>query len=141
MVRARYCLEQFEQQRLGHTAELSVNSADLVHVEHIIPQKIATAKAKKEFGDWPDYLGNGSESLHPNYVGPFGNLTLFAGKLNIAASNNPYEAKKIEYRKSALKLTNSIPVDFPEFRFTSVEERSKTLAELALILWPYPSPT
>jgi len=139
MDRARYCLEQFEQERLGQTAELSVNTADLVHVEHIIPQKIVTAKAKKEFGDWQEYLGAGSESLHTKYVGRIGNLTLFAGKLNIAASNNPYEAKKVEYRKSALRLTNGIPTDFPEFRFSSVEERSKAFAESALILWPYPN--
>ena len=41
-------------------SELIVGGTDSVHVEHIIPQKIKTQKAKKEFGDWTEYLGNKS---------------------------------------------------------------------------------
>jgi hypothetical protein len=136
--RARYCLEQFEYKRQGKYLELIVGGTDSVHVEHIIPQRIRTAAAKNEFGDWPGYLGAKSEALHPDYVSRIGNLTLFAGPLNIGASNNPYERKKTAYAQSAIKLTNSLPVEYPEFRFDQVESRSAALADLAVTLWPAP---
>src|SRR5690606_27763575 len=50
--RARYCLERLEMHAQGKHLELLVGGTDLVHVEHIIPQKIKTKKAKDEFGDW-----------------------------------------------------------------------------------------
>ena len=84
--RARYCLEQFEMKRQGNQVELYVAGSDLVHVEHIIPQKIKTKKAKEQFGDWPTYLGPNSDARHPKYVSRIGNLSLFSGVLNIGAS-------------------------------------------------------
>jgi hypothetical protein len=136
--RARYCMEQFELDRQGKHLELIVGGADIVHVEHIIPHKIKTKKAKDEFGDWPAYLGQGSETKHPHFVSRIGNLTLFAGALNIGASNNPYERKKAAYLNSAIKLTNSLPNELPDFRFEQVEKRSADFAELAVKLWPVP---
>jgi hypothetical protein len=136
--RARYCLEQIEYHKQGKFPELLVCGTDSVHVEHIIPQKIKTRNAKKEFGDWPEYLGPKSETAHRDYVSRIGNMTLFAGPLNIGASNNPYERKKQAYGKSAIKLTNSLPNEYPEFRFEQVAERSKRFAHLAVNLWPAP---
>ncbi len=66
--RARYCLERIEAAKHGAHDELQVLGADDVHVEHIIPQKIKTKKAKEEFGDWVTYLGAKAETLHPKYV-------------------------------------------------------------------------
>jgi hypothetical protein len=136
--RARYCLEQFELNRQGKHSELFVAGPNNVHVEHIIPLKIKTKKAKDEFGDWTSYLGSGSDAKHPHFVSRIGNLALFAGALNIGASNNPYERKKLAYTSSALKLTNKLPLDFPEFRFEEVEKRSAQFSELAIQLWPAP---
>lgn len=136
--RARYCLEQFELTRQGEHSELIVGGPDSVHVEHIIPLKIKTKKAKEEFGDWPSYLGVGSEAKHPRYIARIGNLTLFAGSLNIGVSNNPYERKKVAYLQSAIKLTNTLPAEFPEFRFDQVEKRAADFAKLAVKLWPVP---
>jgi len=136
--RARYCLEQIELHQQGKYPELFVGGPDVVHVEHIIPQKIKAKKAKEEFGDWPAYLGPKSELLHPKYVGRIGNMTLFAGPLNIGASNNPYERKKAAYSDSAIKMTQSLPNEFPEFRFEQVDERSREFAALAVKLWPMP---
>jgi len=134
--RARYCLEQFELRRQGQHLELLVAGADNVHVEHIIPQKIKTKKARDEFGEWPRYLGEKSEILHPNYVSRIGNLTLFAGPLNIGASNNPYERKKAAYSESAIQITKSLVTEYPDFRFTEVEKRSADMAKLAVSIWP-----
>ena len=136
--RARYCLEQFELSKQGKHSELLVAGPDAVHVEHIIPIRIKTRRAKDEFGDWPSYLGPGSETKHPHFVSRIGNLTLFAGSLNIGVSNNPYERKKAAYPNSAIKLTTALPYEFPEFRFDQVEQRSNDFAELAVKLWPIP---
>jgi len=48
--RARYCLERIEISKHGEHDELQVLGASDVHVEHIIPQKIKTKKAKDEYG-------------------------------------------------------------------------------------------
>lgn len=136
--RARYCLEQFEHSRQGAHIELLVGGPSDVHVEHIIPQKIKSKKAKTREGDWLSYLGPTAESQHPQHVTRIGNLTLFSGTLNIVASNNPYDRKKEGYLRSALKITNSLPADYPEFRFAEVAARSTRLAEEAVALWPIP---
>lgn len=93
---------------------------------------------KKVFGDWAEYLGTKSEALHPDNVSRIGNLTLFAGPLNIGASNNPYERKKTAYKDSAIKLTNSLVEEYPEFKFEQVDDRSAKLSDLAVKLWPAP---
>lgn len=136
--RARYCLEQFELSSNGEYEEKYLNGPDKVHVEHIIPMKIKTAKAKQDFGDWPKYLGDNWEVLHPEHVSKIGNLTLLAGPLNIEASNNPYDSKKRTYQKSSIELTKGLHSRFPSFRFTEVQRRSSDLADLAVKLWPIP---
>ena len=136
MDRARYCLEQFELAHQGEFTELVPVGSDGVHVEHIIPQKIKTKRSKKQFGDWVTYLGKDALNHHPRYVSRIGNLTLFAGELNIGASNNPYQRKKPAYLKSAFKLTQTLPAKHRDFRFLQVEKRSKELADLALKIWP-----
>jgi hypothetical protein len=135
--RARYCLERIEIHLHGEHIELGVMGPDQVHVEHIIPQKIRSRQAKQQWGDWTAYLGPKAESLHPRYIGRIGNLTLFAGELNIGASNNPFHRKRAAYKKSSLKLTQEL-ADMTSFRFETVDKRSKTLAKLALELWPIP---
>ena len=136
MDRARYCLEQFELALQGGHTELLPAGPDAVHVEHIIPQKIKTKRSKKQFGDWITYLGDDAAHHHPRFVARVGNLTLFAGELNISASNNPYDCKEAAYRKSAFKMTQNLPDKYQEFRFEQVEERSRELADLALKIWP-----
>ena len=135
--RARYCLEQFELDRHGKHEELNVLGPELVHVEHIIPQKIKTKQAKVEFGNWVEYLGAHSVDRHDDYVGRIGNLTLFSGELNIVASNNPFARKRPSYKKSSLLLTKEIGA-MSNFRFDQVEKRSKAFAALAVELWPIP---
>lgn len=135
--RARYCLEQIEMSKHGEHKELQVLGTDNVHVEHIIPQKIKTKKAKDEFGDWVEYLGDKAELRHQKYVSRIGNLTICAGSLNIGASNNPFEKKKQAYKESAVKLTQEL-LRKSHFRFKEVEIRSKELAEIAVKIWPMP---
>lgn len=134
---ARYCLERIEAARHGAHEELQVLGAADVHVEHIIPQKIKTKKAKEEFGDWVTYLGDKAESQHPKYVARIGNLTLFAGALNISASNNPFGMKKQAYKDSGILLTKEL-ASMQHFKFKNVDQRSSVLAAQAVELWPIP---
>jgi len=136
--RARYCLEQLELREHGDHNEVQVAGADSVHVEHIIPQKIKTKKAKDQFGDWPSYLGPASESRHAKFVWRIGNLTLFSGALNIGASNNPYEKKKKSYKVSGIRITSNLPERYEEFRFEQVDARSEAIAVVAVVMWPMP---
>ena len=138
MDRARYCLEQIEIHLQGQHVELLPAGSDSVHIEHIIPQKIEGRQAVKEFGDWPAYLGANAKAKHHKYLFKIGNLTLFAGPLNISASNNPYARKKEAYKKSAFKITKSQPTKFKDFRFAQVDKRSAEFAKLAVKIWPIP---
>jgi hypothetical protein len=135
--RARYCLEQIEISKHGVHDELQVLGAEDVHVEHIIPQKIKTKKARDEYGDWVVYLGERAEAQHQKYVSRIGNLTLFSGTLNIGASNNPFVNKKQAYKESGIKLTQDL-LKLSQFKFKHVEKRSKELADIAVRLWPMP---
>ena len=135
--RARYCLEQIELSKHGDYAELQVLGAEDVHVEHIMPQKIKTKRSKEELGDWVEYLGDKAESHHPKYVSRIGNLTLFAGALNIGASNNPFLKKRHAYKESGIKLTQEL-VSKSQFKFKDIDQRAKNLAEIAVGLWPMP---
>ena len=106
--RAKYALETIEYHLANATGEYVLNSGNDVHLEHIIPQTIDTKKAKREFGDWMTYLGSDVMDKHPLFVNRIGNFTLLGQKFNIKASNNPYHAKLVEYRKSQIELTASL---------------------------------
>lgn len=133
--RARYCLEQIELRSLGNYDELQILGGEAVHVEHIIPQKIKSKRAKEEFGDWVTYLGEQADLKHVKYVSRIGNLTVFAGTLNIGASNNPFSRKKMAYKQSSIQLTAKL-AEMTSFKFKQVEERSMALAKVAVALWP-----
>lgn len=135
--RARYILREIEYFNGGNTGELSVNSPQEVHIEHIIPKNITSNKSKDHFGNWSDYLGPNAESIHKIKVHRIGNLTLLAGKLNIAASNNPFKNKCTCYDSSTIRITNSL-VNYNDFRFTELDSRGEELAEIALQIWKMP---
>jgi len=133
--RAKYVMEQFEYNLHETQGEFTINSGAEVHLEHIIPKKITTKKSKREFGDWEVYLGEGAKLVHGEYVNRIGNFTLLGQKLNIVASNNPFEDKLAQYKKSSLKITKEIADEYDEFKFDQVVSRSKALAKKAINIW------
>lgn len=135
--RARYCLERIEAFKHGKHDELQVLGAADVHVEHIMPQKIKSKKVKDELGDWVTYLGSNAEGQHPKFVARIGNLTLFAGALNVGASNNPFARKKTAYKESSIILTNEL-TRRSNFKFRDIEKRYNELSDVAVELWPRP---
>ena len=133
--RAKYILEIFEYDEINDEGEYTLNSGNDLHLEHIIPQTIDTKKSKKEFGDWILYLGDDALEKHKMYINRIGNFTLLGQKLNIAASNNPFDDKLNEYKKSNILLTKNIYNNYIKFKFSEVEKRSNDFADKAPFLW------
>lgn len=132
--RARYALEMFEYLAIEHKNEYYLADPDELELEHIIPKAADKAGTKRDFGDWPGYLGEGWKTKHTKMLHRIGNMTLLADELNVVASNNPFLAKRKEYAKSNIRLTKEL-VALSQFKFKQVEDRSKAFAELAVTLW------
>ncbi|RQO53295.1 DUF262 domain-containing protein [Variovorax sp. KBW07] len=132
--RARYALEMFEYQAIAHKNEYYLASPDDLELEHIIPKAAEKLSTKATLGDWPSYLGEGWKVKHTKMLHRIGNMTLLADELNVVASNNPFLAKRKEYLKSNIRLTQDV-AKLTQFKFKAVEDRSKSFAKLALKIW------
>lgn len=132
--RARYALEQIEYHLHHGHGEMAVADPSVVEVEHIIPKAANKPATKKEFGDWPTYLGADWTRGYEKSLHRIGNLTLLSGSLNVAASNNPFLAKKEEYKKSSIKITNQLG-KLNQFRLNAVQKRSEEFSKLAVKIW------
>jgi uncharacterized protein with ParB-like and HNH nuclease domain len=78
-------------------AESELSRTEAISFSDFLERLVQSAKCygEIEFAKTNDtYLGSNSESQHPKFVDRIGNLTLFAGALNIGASNNPFVRKK-----------------------------------------------
>lgn len=132
--RARYALEMFEYRAIGHKNEYYLADPDELELEHIIPKAADKASTKKEFGDWPSYLGDGWKAKHAKMLHRIGNMTLLADELNVVASNNPFLSKRKEYASSNIRLTNDLST-LNQFKFKQVDDRSKEFAKWAVQIW------
>lgn len=144
--RAKYMLEYLEYRRTGDTGEKLIAGGEDVHLEHIMPQTINTKKSKQEYGDWEQYIGPENVHRHGEYLAKLGNLTLLGAPLNIRASNNPFKAKKTggiaedeksketDYSHSTIELTRDL-LEYDEFKFEQIEQRTKDLAAKAVSIW------
>ena len=98
-------------------------------VEHIMPQHLTT--------DWRDALGEEYESIHSTWLHRLANLTLSA--YNSKYSNRSFQEKRDMtdgFRESGFRL--SLPlVQLDQWTLPEIENRSKTLVQHALTLWPY----
>ena len=130
--RAKYMLEYLSYGNLT-PEEVVLKGPKYVELEHIMPQTIDTKKAKEEFGDWVLYLGEDA-TLHREYLTKLGNLTMLSKKLNIKASNNPFEAKKVEYEKSKIAMTFEL-TKVEHWGLKQIDERTEKLAKQATELW------
>lgn len=130
--RAKYMLEYLGYGTLSPT-EMVIKSHRAVELEHIMPQTIDTKKAKEELGDWVSYLGEDA-ALHGEYLTKLGNLTMLGKKLNIVASNNPFEAKKVEYEKSEIAMTRELAAN-ASWGLKQIDVRTEKLTKQAVALW------
>ena len=133
--RAKYILEQIEYLLINDQGEYELRGGSDLQLEHIIPVVIDSKKSLREYGDWLTYLGEGAKDKHEGFVDRIGNYTLLGEKLNIKASNNPFLAKKKEYRKSNIRLTKNLVARYKAFRYMQIKHRSQELAKIAIKIW------
>lgn len=117
---ARYLLRELEH-AIRMTGELSVDLPDRVHVEHIYPKK------PREGMRWED---------HVLAVNRLGNLSLLSRRLNLEATNAPFEEKLEIYKNSDIALTRQL-LNFSNWNLTHINERQVELAELASSIWKF----
>jgi hypothetical protein len=110
------------------TGETRVEGADRVHVEHILPRN-PDARTLKESGLTPAE----AEEL----IGRIGNLTLLSGKKNREISNKPFSQKKSSFQSSEIGLNRWV-TEQSSWGRAEIENRSKELARLALLAYPWP---
>lgn len=120
----RYTLRKIEHS-LSPGLEKEIKSSELVHIEHVMPQKLSDG--------WKTSLGADVER-HGEYLNRWGNLTLFFYGLNIPASNKSFEEKKPYFADSEVELTKRL-CDHDDWGPQQIEERQRWLATVAEELW------
>src|SRR6266567_1094809 len=95
-------------------------------IEHIMPQTLT------EY--WQNHLGEEWETTRELLLHTLGNLTLTA--YNSELSNDTWESKKELLCKSHLEL-NEYFKDKRTWQREDIEQRSSSLADIALRIWPY----
>lgn len=125
-----YTLRKIEK-ALTLSRETELKTSALVHIEHVMPQKLSSA--------WKQDLGADTER-HTEYVNKWGNLTLFFAGLNIPASNKSFVEKKRYYAESQVVLTTNL-VGVPTWGPAQIDERQRWLADVAERLWRVQSST
>lgn len=123
----RYTLQRVEE-HIDPSVEKKIKANTLVHIEHVMPQKLSNS--------WREALG-GDLEFHDEYLNRYGNLTLLYWSLNIPASNNGFEDKKKHYEKSQVEITKML-LDEPTWGLNQITARQKWLAEVADAVWAVP---
>lgn len=117
-----------------------------LEIEHILPQT-PTAELLES------WTQNNPEKGYHLYTAKLGNLTLLEKPINVVASNDFYEAKKLVYRESGNYLTRSLAglsqvgqntsitrineklLPFDAWNAKAIEDRQDMLARLAHEVW------
>ena len=120
--RARYILRELEHAK-RKTQEVAVEIPSRVHVEHIYPK---TPLQGREFPN------------HEDVVYRLGNLTLLGKGINVAIKNSSFEEKRLKYKDSDILMTREL-LKWDTWTASSIEERQRQLAELAVDIWKFPS--
>lgn len=105
----------------------SVND-ETITVEHIMPQTLNNK--------WKVYLSKETMEHYEDSLHKLGNLTLTS--YNGEMSNKTFEEKKAIYKDSNFYWTRRLE-DVDNWQFASINDRSQSLAEEALKIWPLPT--
>lgn len=128
----KYILDTIERKhfmKMGKGKEIA--NRHEVHIEHIAPK--ASFSAKK-YNSWEDYL-RVSEEEFDEIKNNIGNLTLFERKLNIEASDKPFEQKKEKYEEKTDFIMTEKICDFEDWGINQINKRTEELADIALKIW------
>lgn len=112
-------------------SESLVDNGELT-VEHLIPQKW------EENWQIPEATPEAIE-LRNAAVKEIGNLTLITGKLNSSASNGPWEEKREALSEHSTLMLNKklLESSWDAWTEADIRNRSRTLADIFLSVWPY----
>jgi len=154
--RIQYLLRNIENHLKGDSATLL---DDELTLEHVLPysyrahwKNVDFKEIDKNDGAGPqlrklNYKHDG-QTLHDAYVDKIGNHTLLAPSDNTSISNSGFETKKSEcFENASLKITKNDDGDndiknislcsYNEWNSTSIEKRSKALANIAFKIWGF----
>lgn len=115
----RYILRKVHKY-LDSANELNVDNTE-VHIEHIMPE---------DNSKWMV-----DEDTHEAYLWRLGNLCLLSGLFNQAISNDIFDVKCLEYKKSKIEPNQDI-AEYQQWNKESIEDRQEKFAEYALSIWP-----
>lgn len=150
LYRTRYLLAKLTQfvdmAYKGVTTPGSLDDYMVLEMEHILPNT-PEPELRQSF------TSSNTESDYDEYKNRLGNFTLLEKPINIVASNNYFEAKKVEYKKCKHYLTSSIAEltvvgknssinrinkklrAFDKWNAESIDHRQVMLIELAKEVW------
>jgi len=122
---ARYYLRVLDKEfDISRDPSLIVTSnEEVVNLEHILPQHPS--------GAW-SYINADDVK---NYCNRIGNLALLQTKINAVVGNDGFKEKLPSYKTSPFSLTSALD-KYQSWDITSIEERQRELAELAVKAWP-----
>jgi uncharacterized protein with ParB-like and HNH nuclease domain len=127
--RTLFLLERIEADQFRGSSHSQVPSGE---IEHIIPRKAYSAK---KYNSWQDYLKCGKAEFNEN-KDKLGNLTILEQRLNLEASDRPFEQKKAKYRGSDYLMSNGIS-EYDEWSIEIVQQRTEELAEMVSDTWNF----
>jgi uncharacterized protein with ParB-like and HNH nuclease domain len=122
LIKTRLILETLESAH-GHKEQPGF---DNLTVEHMMPQTLTDW--------WQNHLGEDWQADHELFLHTLGNLTLTA--YNSELSNDSFLKKRQHLNNSHLEL-NTYFQSVTEWNRAAIEARSKVLADLCLMVWPY----
>lgn len=100
-------------------------------VEHIAPRG---SFGTKKYSAWADALDVSEEQFDLD-VDRIGNLTLLESRLNIKASNDPWDQKTPHYHDSQYEMAQQVASNHSHWSVDAIDERSEALAEVAAEIW------
>lgn len=127
--RTMFVLERIEASSFSRQGRNKVPTGE---IEHIIPRKAFTAK---KYNSWQDYLDCGQGEFN-EIKDKLGNLTILEKRLNLEASDRPFEQKKSKYTGSDYKMAQNI-AECEDWSLNAVEERTKEIAEEVVEIWNF----
>lgn len=96
-----------------------------VHIEHILPQKPQGENLN---------LYNQDPDKYKDFLNRLGNLTILQDKKNIRAKNKDFSEKKVFYKESRLKITNSLQ-DYLKWDYETIACRQDRLFDYVKEIW------
>lgn len=136
-------LLQALEQALQHeySEDITINSP--LSVEHVLPQG-------GDLATWPLEVHPGEDVFDANarrtrLIHSLGNLTLVTQPLNSSVSNGPFvvygepkQGKRYEITSKSRLAMNFYFTDVPAWDEAAIERRSRSLADVAVRVWPGP---